>query len=741
MDINLIDENVVFVILIVIADIFLGCWVYLSNKKSKANRQFFGLTLLLLLWAIFCYEKSILSPNISIILVKSAYAVVALFFTLFYFFLNNFPKEGKVNRSLDQAILCVGTFLALFSFDKSMVESIIVINDKNVPTLGDGRFIYLGLISLLIVFITVRFFRKYQKSSKEEKLKAEYFFIGFVIFISINFVFNIVIPVLQGNAQYSCLGNHAAIFFLILTAYAIVRRELMDIEILLTQILVASISLILFLDIIFLSNSFGIQIVKIGILLMFIYLGRKLVRSVKKEIEAKEKMQRVNLSLQERNQDLHTLFEANNRVNQNLNSKKISQDIVDSVPKDLKYLGYVYGVIALYDVEKDCLYVYAVTDSSSVRKMEKKTKIFIGKFRKHLSTHDNLIIRTIKDKKTYVGDNMEDFFGGFVAKGKIGEIQKLLNVKSFVSVPLFSSGQVIGAIIFANEKRTDSITKRSKEIVCAFASHIGSSIENAQLYEKTDSQMKELSQLNRSLRKANIKLKELLELKNEFLHIASHQLRTPMTAIRGMISMWVEGDFDKMSKKRKNEMLGRIYSSTERLNNITNDMLDALEFEGGVAQMTLQKVDIVEIIKDTVGTLKAEYDEKGLYLKFNAIEGVIPMVEGEANYLGQVFMNLIDNACKYTREGGVEVSVRAGSKYVCTTISDTGIGIDEDDKEKLFEKFTRGKNAMMENASGSGLGLFVVKKIVDEHNGKIAIKSKGVGKGTTFEISLLINQE
>jgi signal transduction histidine kinase len=253
--------------------------------------------------------------------------------------------------------------------------------------------------------------------------------------------------------------------------------------------------------------------------------------------------------------------------------------------------------------------------------------------------------------------------------------------------------------------------------------------------------MKEKAHLNISLRKANIKLNELLEMKNEFLHITSHQLRTPMTAIRGMISMWIEGDFDKMPKKKKDEMLSRIYASAERLNNITNDMLDALEFEGGVTQITFQKVNVVEIINGMIETLKSEYDKRGLYLRLSAVKEEIPEVEGEANYLGQVFMNLIDNACKYTRKGGVKITVKAGVKYVYVSISDTGIGIDREDKGKIFDKFTRGKNAMTENASGSGLGLFVVKKILDEHNGKIAIKSNGVRKGTTFEVSLLIKQK
>ena len=364
----------------------------------------------------------------------------------------------------------------------------------------------------------------------------------------------------------------------------------------------------------------------------------------------------------------------------------------------------------------------------------------IDKFREHLSTHDDFIVRTIRDKKIYTSDKMEYFFGGFMDEKKNREVQRIIKAKSFICIPLFSSGQVMGAIVLSNEKSIDDVTERSKSIVCAFASHIGSSIENAQLYEKTNYQMKELSKLNRNLKGANIKLKELLEMKNDFLHITSHQLRTPMTAIRGMISMWIDGDFDKLSKSKKKEMLGRIYSSTERLNNITNDMLDALELEGGVAEIKFQRISVVKTIKDAVETLKPEFDKKGLYVRINDIKKEIPEVEAEPNYLAQVFMNLIDNACKYTREGGVEITVRASDKYVNVVISDTGIGVDTEEKGTLFEKFTRGSNAMIENTSGSGLGLFVVKKILDEHNGKIAIKSKGLGEGTTFEICLLINQ-
>ena len=429
------------------------------------------------------------------------------------------------------------------------------------------------------------------------------------------------------------------------------------------------------------------------------------------------------------------------KVGRELDSRKISQDIVDSIPESLKPLGCNIGVIVLYSLKKDCVYVYAVTDSALTRKAELEMGVSVKSFREHLSESNDLIIKTIKNKKIYVGSRLEDFFGGFLDQGGNKKLQKVVGAKSFVSVPLFANGQVVGAIVFAGEKSADSVTKRNKDILKAFSSHIGAAIENAMLYEKTDSQMKELSKLNRSLKKANIKLKELLEVKNEFLHITSHQLRTPLTAIRGMIAMWIDGDFDKFSKTRRAEMLQRIYNSTERLNNLTNDMLDALELEGGVLQFEFKKVSVVDMIKDTVATLDQEYKEKKLYLKFEEPVGKIPAIEAEPNYMAQVFMNLIDNACKYTKEGGTKIKVARSGDYVNVFIEDTGVGIKDEDQERIFEKFTRGENAIIENASGSGLGLFIVRKIVNEHNGKIKLTKGAGGKGTLFKVSLPFKQE
>jgi len=295
----------------------------------------------------------------------------------------------------------------------------------------------------------------------------------------------------------------------------------------------------------------------------------------------------------------------------------------------------------------------------------------------------------------------------------------------------------MGVIVFVGVKSKNKVTQRDKDILSGFSSNIGSIIENAQLYEQTNQQMNELSKLNRKLEKANQRLKELLDMKNEFLHITSHQLRTPLTAIRGMMSMWYGGDFDNMPEKEKRKILERIYMSTERLNNITNDMLDALELEGGTLKLQLKPLSLEKIIKETMDTLKQNYDKKKLYLKLNVEDNNLPKVKAEPNYIRQVFMNIIDNAWKYTRSGGVTIDMKKDGNYVQTIIKDTGVGASKKDQKKFFQKFTRGKNAVKENASGSGLGLFIAWKIVEEHNGKIKFESEGIGKGSTVTVWLL----
>ncbi|MEA2097844.1 MAG: ATP-binding protein [Patescibacteria group bacterium] len=295
-----------------------------------------------------------------------------------------------------------------------------------------------------------------------------------------------------------------------------------------------------------------------------------------------------------------------------------------------------------------------------------------------------------------------------------------------IVIQLSKVGVLVTFLYFSRELIKS--VKKEKEIVKELKS----------AYRKINHYIKRLEKGNKNLEKSNQRFKELLEMKNEFLHITSHQLRTPLTAIRGMLSMWYKGDFENLPEKEKKKMIKRILVSADRLNNITNDMLDTMELEGMSLKFKFKSVSIARIIKETIDTLKPNFDKKNIYIKLK-INTKVSDAEVEPNYIRQVFMNIIDNACKYTKKGGVSINIEKDDKYIKVIVKDTGAGISKVDQIKIFDKFTRGENAISENASGSGLGLFIAKRIIKEHKGKIKMESEGIGKGSTVKIYLRIS--
>ncbi|MDF1498722.1 MAG: ATP-binding protein [Patescibacteria group bacterium] len=749
--------NKILTLLIVLVGAWLSVWVYYNNKENKVNQIFFLMTFGILIWIIFGYLITLPGQykNIVILYAKIAYAGVFLWLVSTYYFIIYFPKKKFENKII--SFIVVSSVLLLF-FITIFTDALVM--DANIGEISSnpilGRYwplIYL-IIFVLFIILFVTLFQKYLKISKTEKNKINYIALGLLLFTLINFIFNVFLSPRFGMIPYAYIGNNSAIIFLILTAYAITESNLMGIKTILTQLLIVVMSIILLIDITLLTRDGFMLILKIGVLITFLYFGRGLIVSVEKEKKASrklqdanekvrqyvEKLEETNKILEEGNEDLKALLDANDSVIENMDSKKIAQGIVDIIPKSLGHLGNKGGVFVLYNREKKTLNTYAITES----KIAQKARKLLGKsLEGHIENIDevnNFTAQTIKQRKIFVGSKLEDFISPTVSVKICRLIQKLIRAKSFVSVPLYSRGSVVGSLLFVGTKKEKDITQRDKNILFMFSSHIGNAVENARLYEQTNKQIKEMARLNTDLGRANVKLKELLEVKNEFLHITSHQLRTPLTAIRGMISMWYDGDFDDLPKKEKRKMVKRILVSTERLNNITNDMLDALELEGGFLKFQFKSVSIVGIIKEIIETLKPNFDDKKIYIKLENSSNV-PHVEVEPNYIRQVFMNIIDNACKYTKKGGVTVSVGVSDKkFIKVIVKDTGVGVNKGDTKKIFEKFTRGKNAVVENASGSGLGLFIARKIIKTHGGKIELESKGRGKGAIVKIYLKINQ-
>ncbi|MEN9880979.1 MAG: hypothetical protein RLZZ308_162 [Candidatus Parcubacteria bacterium] len=246
-----------------------------------------------------------------------------------------------------------------------------------------------------------------------------------------------------------------------------------------------------------------------------------------------------------------------------------------------------------------------------------------------------------------------------------------------------------------------------------------------------------IENLVKELERANEQLQSLDTLKSEFISLASHQLRSPLTVIKGYASTLTDGVVGELTLKQK-EIVTHIYTSAQGLANVVEDFLNVTKIEQGGMKYEFARVDIVPVVQDLVSDMKIASEDKHLTFLSLVDAGEHCYIQADTTKIRQVFLNLVDNSIKYTKEGYVKVTlVKQNNKEVVFSVADSGIGISFDTKAKLFTKFSRGEGSVI-NSGGSGLGLYLAQEIVKAHNGQIHVTSEGVGKGATFSVVLPI---
>src|SRR3989344_255389 len=252
----------------------------------------------------------------------------------------------------------------------------------------------------------------------------------------------------------------------------------------------------------------------------------------------------------------------------------------------------------------------------------------------------------------------------------------------------------------------------------------------------------EVEKLLKDLAFANEELQTLDKRKSEFLSIASHHLRDPLTAIKGYASMLIEGSFGGQLSDGVKEAMQKIFESSKRLVTIIEDFLNITQIEQGEMAYNISSVDMKKLLGDVVEEMSPSASRAGLWLHFLAdgVRGQGATVQADVGKVRQVITNLLDNSIKYTPKGGVRVMLahteHSGQGYVQLSVTDTGIGMDASTQEKIFNKFSRAEGVSKLYTDGSGLGLYVAKEILKHHNGRIWAESQGLGKGATFYIEL-----
>jgi len=299
-------------------------------------------------------------------------------------------------------------------------------------------------------------------------------------------------------------------------------------------------------------------------------------------------------------------------------------------------------------------------------------------------------------------------------EGAVGaeEILEILGATGVLVVPLLSNERVIGAVSAVN-RAAGIFTESDRDALEMFASQASIAVTNAILYERA---------------------KELDRLKSEFVAVVSHEVRTPLTSIKGSLELLGDTRFHKLPPPQM-ELLQICQANAERLIGLINDILDFSKLEASRFTLNVESADVSKIVTESVENIRSLAAMKNVVIDFH-VEGTVGSVEADPMRVGQVITNLLGNAIKFSEEKSrVEVWARGEDEEVTISVRDHGRGISPKDTDRLFQKFGQLDSSTTRKAGGTGLGLVISKGIVEQHGGRIWVESQ-VGVGSTFSFSL-----
>ena len=423
--------------------------------------------------------------------------------------------------------------------------------------------------------------------------------------------------------------------------------------------------------------------------------------------------------------DVRLLREIDQKILSDLSLEYLAQEVADLVPSTGRLLGATLRVVDP-DGTLRVLAVSQTLDSpDDGRTLHQLSKSILSPA--EIARDGSKLAQVLNQRQVVTGTAVAEFEQPTLTSEIAAQIQAHFEIKGIVAFPVLADNAPVGVLTFYLGRGPAQITSHDHELMQGITGAVGVAIGNARLASQVDT-------VNRQLSEASSHLTELDALKDDFIAVASHQLRSPLTAIKGYLSMLVEGDYGPVPDSQQ-VVVEQLKRSTNEVINLVNDMLSVSRINAEKLDLVTQPTELCEIVRDVVAELAPLAKDKNLTLSVDLPEPCPAPLEVDPLRIRQVILNLVDNAIKYTPSGSVAVSLREADHAITLTVADTGIGIPDADRGKLFGKFYRAANAKSRIVNGSGLGLFVVKEIVTRHGGTIDYAAGEKG-GTAFTVRL-----
>ncbi|MBN1584818.1 GAF domain-containing protein [Candidatus Uhrbacteria bacterium] len=594
-----------------------------------------------------------------------------------------------------------------------------------------GRLYWIYVIYTLAFFSYgfYRIYRKFSQSSGVERLQIIYLLFGYALSTNLAFVTNLIMPWL-GYFFLNWLGQVFSIFMVGFITYAILRYRLMDVRLAARRMTIwlalSVFTYVVFFGLVWMFNSHlgGVDtvgayasavVIAPAFVIVFFGVDRLLRRFFSRYVFG----------------DLYTFQEAIGRLAGRLNHlvglDKIVREIVSTIRRTMDLDRAALLLCDWGDRDTAC----RVASVAGFANADDLARVMSDKFMlNYLQDSQNPLVR---DEARILARNVSDR----KAREGFETLRSLMErAGAAVCLPLVNNDRMIGIIILGDKVSGNAFTKEDLELLDTLAKQAGIAVDNAIVYQEMDDLNVHLeervAEQTEDIRKKNEHLRELLKMKSEFMDITSHQMKTPIAIVGGYVSLLNSGKI--RGTKKRQEITRKAVEGIERLNDVIHRFLASSRAEGMDLAIDRGEADMVGLVRSVCEGKREMAEEKGIGLEFrNEVEELA--ADLDAGRFSEAVGNLIDNAVFYTQNGKVTVRMAVMDGQAVLEVADTGIGIPEGDRVRIFDRFSRSRNAVKVKPNGSGLGLFIARKIIRAHGGDITLESEE-GKGSTFTIRI-----
>ena len=705
------------IIVVFIANIVLGIFVYINNPKKLANRAFALMCFGLSSWTAFNYLADYQLSN-SLIWSRLSFFAIVYSLAFLLIFLNNFPARVIKYKAVGVMTMIIATIVALISIGPWLIPSVEITNQVSNVQTGPLYVVFLVYFALAIVLSVVFIILAWRKSRGSDRSKVAFLVFGILTMTILASVTNLILPLIMGSNNYAKYGTLFSLIFVSATAYAIIRHSLFDIR-----------------SVVVRSFAYTFSILTIAVIYAFIAFGvvGRYLFPAGQQISFQQQIFNTILAVL-----LAFSFQPIRRFFERLSNKIFYRDHYDSkiVINDL-------GHVMASEIRISQLCKKIAKEIVSSLKISDADVVVVDK--------DEIIYSTLNISSEYPESRLKDILslGNKAAYlDDLSKSEKSLIMKKFnitLSIPLKTGNGFLGYLLLGEKESGEIYNEEDIKTIKIIGNELSVALENAKAFLEiskfNETLQDRIDKATKSLQKANSQLKELDEAKDEFISMASHQLRTPLTTVKGYVSMLDEGDFGELTKDQK-KSVELALDGSNRMARLIDDLLNVSRMEAGKFYIDATKVDLLQMVDQEVSLLHTLANSKKVKLVFNKPKHKIPIMNLDDNKTRQVIMNLVDNAIHYTEppKGGgmVEVSLDMRDDHIEFSVKDNGIGVPKDQQDRLFTKMFRAKNAKEVRPDGTGLGLFLVKRVVEDQGGKVVFESKP-GKGSLFGFTMPIH--